>query len=147
MNKYGANKIHVDGMTFDSKAEYRRWCELKLLERTGEITELKRQVPFEIVPKYRYQTGEIQRALHYIADFTYKENGRLVVEDVKGCTQGAAYDLFKTKIIMLGWLHDGLKVREINYGNKRSNMGHVSGVRSCDRVRKREKSGAEKGDV
>lgn len=145
MNKYGAKKIHVDGMTFDSKAEYRRWCELKLLERTGEITELKRQVSFEVVPKFRYQDGEIQRALHYIADFTYKENGRLVVEDVKGCTQGAAYDLFKLKSAIVGWIHDGLKVREINYGSKHRNVGSLSGVGTGSRVRMGSKKGNPKG--
>ena len=50
MSKYNSKKIKVGGMVFDSQKEYRRWCELKLLERAGKISKLKRQVTFELVP-------------------------------------------------------------------------------------------------
>lgn len=38
LNKYGARKVVVDGVTFDSSKEYIRWRELQLLERGGEIS-------------------------------------------------------------------------------------------------------------
>ena len=80
MNKYGNKRVVVDGRLFDSKAEAARWQELCLLERAGEITELERQVEYELIPK---QKGE--RAVKYIADFRYIDHdGKTVVEDTKG---------------------------------------------------------------
>lgn len=80
MNKYHNRKVITsDGIEHDSQREANRWCELKLLERAGQIQDLQRQVKFELIPK---QQGE--RAVNYIADFTYTENGKKVVEDTKG---------------------------------------------------------------
>ena len=53
MSKYHSKKITVDGEEFDSKKESRRWQELRLLEKTGEIQGLRRQAPFELVPESR----------------------------------------------------------------------------------------------
>jgi hypothetical protein len=64
---------------FASKREATRAQDLQLLERAGQITELKFQVAFEIVPA---APGE--RAVFYVSDFTYLKNGSLVVEDSKG---------------------------------------------------------------
>ena len=64
---------------FDSRREANRAFELQLLERAGQITDLKFQVPFEVIP-----AGCGERASFYIADFTYRKNGALVVEDSKG---------------------------------------------------------------
>lgn len=69
--------VKTDG--YDSKAEAKRAFELKLMLRSGLISDFKEQVKFEIIPKQ----GKEQPA-HYIADFTYWENGVFVVEDVKG---------------------------------------------------------------
>lgn len=79
MSKYGARKTIIDGITFDSKKEAARYKELKLMERGGLIQGLVLQQAFELVPK---QPGE--RAVKYIADFVYWEDGKPVVEDVKG---------------------------------------------------------------
>ena len=49
-SKYGAKKVTVDGITFDSKKEANRWCELRLMERAGVITGLERQVKFVLIP-------------------------------------------------------------------------------------------------
>ena len=57
MSKYHARKITRDGETFDSQKEYRRWCELKLLERAGEIQGLRRQERIELIPA-QYETYE-----------------------------------------------------------------------------------------
>lgn len=77
--KYRNKKTSVDGIRFDSKREANRYMELKLLERAGIIKGLKRQVPYILIDKSRYG-----RAIKYVADFVYLENGQLVVEDVKG---------------------------------------------------------------
>jgi hypothetical protein len=78
-NKYNAKKTEVDGIIFASKAEANRYCELKLLHKVGKIHDLNWQVPYELVPK---QKGE--RAVKYIADFVYFEDGKMIVEDCKG---------------------------------------------------------------
>ena len=78
--KYRNKKVTADGITFDSKKEYNRYCELKLLEKAGLIKDIKRQVKFELIPK---QEGE--RTVNYVADFVYYDkHGEMVVEDTKG---------------------------------------------------------------
>lgn len=86
MSKYHAKKTTVDGITFDSKKEAERYCELKLLEKAGEITHLTLQPVFELQPKFK-KNGKMIRAITYTADFMYCEEasgGGVVVEDVKG---------------------------------------------------------------
>ena len=82
-NKYGNKKTVVDGITFDSKAEARRYKELKLLERAGEIQGLKLQPVYVLQDKFCCK-GKTYAAIKYIADFEYTENGKVIVEDVKG---------------------------------------------------------------
>ena len=78
-NKYHAKKTVMDGITFDSKHEAERYCELKLLLRAKKISNLRLQERIELIPKSRYG-----RAIVYVADFTYEENGNKVIEDAKG---------------------------------------------------------------
>jgi hypothetical protein len=83
-SKYGAVKTVVDGITFASKREAARFVELKLLERSGEIRDLRLQPSFEIIPAIELD-GKKQRPVRYLADFCYmNEDGRTVYEDVKG---------------------------------------------------------------
>lgn len=87
--KYGARKVEADGLVFDSRREYDRWCELKLLERAGEIRNLRRQVPYELIPAYWEGEGKnrkcIERAVSYRADFVYEDrDGKTHVQDSKG---------------------------------------------------------------
>ena len=85
--KYGNRKVETEEGTFDSVKEYSRWQELKLMERAGEIYELRRQVPFVLIPTQKDDRGKvIEREVKYVADFTYREKcgNRLVVEDTKG---------------------------------------------------------------
>lgn len=77
--KYHNIKVIYQGQRFDSKKECRRFQELQMLERGGIISDLKTQVRFEIVPK---KNGN-KRARYYVADFTYTENGKRIIEDVK----------------------------------------------------------------
>lgn len=83
--KYNNKKTTVDGIEFDSKAEARRYGELKLLLRAGAIEDLVLQPVFEIIPAVRWNR-KLLRAKKYRADFQYqiRATGRIVVEDVKG---------------------------------------------------------------
>ena len=83
-SKYGAKKVTVNGITFDSRKEAKRYTELDLLKRAGKISGLERQVKFELIPSQRLDGKVVERACHYVADFVYEENGAKVVEDVKG---------------------------------------------------------------
>ena len=103
MGKYGNIKtVTSDGIKHDSVKEANRWCELNLMLRAGLIRDLQRQVKFELLPK---QEGE--RAVYYIADFVYMENGVKVVEDVKGCRT----EVYKLKKKMMLYFH-GIRIRE-----------------------------------
>lgn len=90
-HKYGAKKTVVDGVKFDSKAESRRWQELVLLQRAGEISNLQRQVVYELAPKIKYDgAARATPALRMVVDFRYHRDGVQVVEDCKGMvTEGA----------------------------------------------------------
>lgn len=103
MSKYKNIKtVTSDGIRHDSIKEANRWCELKWLERAGKIQDLQRQVKFLLIPK---QDGE--RAVYYVADFVYIENGQKVVEDAKGCRT----DVYKLKKKMMLYFH-GIKIKE-----------------------------------
>ena len=127
MSKYGAQKIKIDGIVFDSRKEAYRYGELKLLQRAGKIKNLELQKEFVLIPTYwetvrtgeYYKRGEkkgqpktkqicIEQGVSYIADFCYIENGKMVVEDTKG---------FKTKDYIIKrklMLHvHGIKIKEI----------------------------------
>ena len=112
MSKYGSRKVTVDGVTFDSRKEYFRWHELSLLEKSGVISQLQRQVRFELIPSQKVDGKVVERPVHYVADFVYKENGHTVVEDVKGYKKGAAYNIFTIKRKMMLHTH-GIRIREV----------------------------------
>jgi hypothetical protein len=85
-NKYGAKPTEVDGHKFPSRKEARRYGELRLLERAGEIQNLALQPRYPIIINgvpVRYPSGV---ALEYRGDFRYLDTrtNRVVVEDVKG---------------------------------------------------------------
>lgn len=101
-SKYNARRTVVDGIAFDSIAEANRWCELRLLERAGKISDLRRQVPFTLVERSRHG-----RAVVYRADFVYIENGREVVEDVKGVRT----EVYKLKRRLMAERY-GIEIRE-----------------------------------
>lgn len=69
---------------YDSTKEYRRSEELRLLERAHKISALSEQVPIEISPPFTDSDGKRHSAVTYRADFSYVENGCVVIEDVKG---------------------------------------------------------------
>jgi len=81
-SKYRNRKIEVDGLTFDSEGEAQRWFELKYLERAGAISDLRRQVPFELQSGFRYN-GVSYRPIRWVVDFAYNKDGMPCVEDFK----------------------------------------------------------------
>jgi len=109
-SKYNARKAVVDGITFHSQKEARQYSELKLLQRAGEIRDIKLQPQFTLQPGFRDADGEWVKPIKYIADFlvTYSD-GRQEVLDSKG---------FRTKEYaikrkMFLYTHGGMKFREI----------------------------------
>lgn len=108
--KYGNRKTVIDGHTFDSKREAARYGVLKLLERTGTITDLELQPRFELIPKQRRDDGRPERACEYVADFRYTDTrtGQTVIEDAKGMR---TRDYIMKRKLMLQ-VH-GISVREV----------------------------------
>ena len=81
--KYGNKKTVVDGIKFDSKKEAARYCELKMLEKSGYIQNLELQKKFSLIPTQK-SLGKTLSLVSYYADFAYIQNGLQVVEDAKG---------------------------------------------------------------
>lgn len=108
--KYGNKKTVIDGQSFDSRAEAKRWRDLCLLEKAGQIKWLQRQVVIELLPKVKYSDAKrATPAVRYVADFCYTTHlGERVIEDVKGFRTAA----YRLKRHMLKALH-GLEVKEI----------------------------------
>ena len=94
-SKYRNEKVTYQGMSFDSKKELQRYLVLLEAERRGIISDLKRQVKFELIPaiteeyvehlktKDKVKTRTLQLAVTYICDFTYVKDGVVVIEDIK----------------------------------------------------------------
>ena len=102
-NKYGAKKVNTPDGVFDSQREHQRWGVLKLLERAGRISDLKRQVSYELIPKQG-----TMRACSYVADFVYKDaDGNTVVEDCKGFRT----DAYKIKKKLMLYVY-GIRIKE-----------------------------------
>ncbi len=131
--KLNNKSIVIDGIEFQSTKEGNRYCELKLLQRAGKISDLELQKRYELIPaQYEtVETGEyykvgakkgqpktkqvcIEQSVVYIADFVYTENGQTVVEDVKGFRDpsSATYAKFVLKRKMMLWIH-GIKIKEV----------------------------------
>ena len=117
--KYRSKKVTIDGICFDSKKEANRFCELRILEKAGEIHNLQRQVKYVLIPAQRepdtigarggVKKGKlIERECSYMADFVYEENGETVVEDTKGF-RTTEY-IIKRKLMLK--VH-GIRIREI----------------------------------
>ena len=129
-NKYHSEKIVVHGITFDSKKEATRYEELTLLEKSGAIQNLQRQVKYVLIPKQLIDGKVVERECVYIADFVYQVplsidkhyatkdgiTGRItvncgfetVVEDTKG-VRTPDY-IIKRKLML--FVH-GIRIKEI----------------------------------
>jgi hypothetical protein len=108
MNKYRNKKVKIDMYVFDSIAESRRYKELALLERTGEIKNLELQPRFLLQESFK-KNGKTYRKIEYIADFMYEDNGKTVVEDVKGVET----EVFKLKKKIFEYKYPNLELKII----------------------------------
>ena len=109
--KYRNKKTIIDGITFDSQREARRFVELQHLESRGLIENLRHQVPFELAPGVKFSTEARKKpALRYVADFAYRENGREVVEDVKSTATAKAAAFQIKRHLMLSVLGIDIKI-------------------------------------
>lgn len=119
-NKYNARTYKVGNEVFHSRKELRRYEELLLLEKAGQIHNLRREVKYLLIPCQRetiWKNGKprqgkvIERECSYIADFVYEENGQTIVEDVKGgsATKTDKY-IIKRKLML--YVH-GIRIREV----------------------------------
>jgi hypothetical protein len=110
VNKFGNKKTVVDGITFDSKKEAKRYQELKLLERAKIIRNLMLQQVFELIPSVELN-GRKTQPMRYVADFTYfddSKDGEFIVEDVKGFRTKE----YKMKRHLMKWKHN-IEVLEV----------------------------------
>ena len=105
ISKYHAIKTEVDGIKFDSKKEAKRYQELKLLEHSKAISNLRLQVPYTLIDKSKHG-----RAIKYIADFVYYDNSlkNEIVEDTKGYRT----DVYKLKKRLMAEVH-GIEIKEL----------------------------------
>lgn len=108
MRKYGNHEEKIDGRTFASKAEALRYQQLSLLEKEGAIKCLRLQPEYELIPKFK-KGGKTYRKTVYIADFEYIEDGRKIVEDVKGF----ATDVYKLKKKLFEYKYPELTIKEV----------------------------------
>lgn len=117
--KYKSVKTIVDGEVFDSKREAKRYEALKVLAEKGEISNLRRQVPFVLIPEQRLpdvigpkggikKGALLERECKYIADFVYElPDGGTVVEDCKGIRTKE----YVLKRKLMRWVH-GIGIKE-----------------------------------
>lgn len=121
-NKYHNSAVIVDGISFQSMKEARRWRELKLMESAGMIHGLTRQKKYVLIPAQREpdtvgkRGGKIkgkliEREVSYIADFMYYDkDGNAVVEDVKSPATKTKEYIIKRKLLLFKY---GIKIQEV----------------------------------
>ena len=109
-NKYKNKKVEYDGIKFDSQKEKSYYIKYKLMEKSGEIYDLRRQVPFELLQTFRLG-DKTYRKTKYIADFKfYYKSGKFHVIDVKSkATRTQVYQLKKK---LMAWKY-GLEIEEV----------------------------------
>ncbi len=100
-SKYRAVRTTADGLSFASKKEATRYCQLKLLQTACTISNLRMQVPYKLIVN-----GVL--VCRYISDFEYVEKGISVVEDAKGY-RTREYRLKKKLMLALF----GITIREV----------------------------------
>lgn len=125
MSKYKNKMVVIDGIEFDSQKEGEFYLFLKQKEKDGEIANLRRQVPYEVIPavwedevrhlktKDKIVRKCVQRAAHYLADFVYTDTatGEDVVIDVKSDYTRTLSDYRLKKKMMLAY--NGIAIIEV----------------------------------
>jgi hypothetical protein len=107
MNKYHSKKTIVDGITFDSLKESQRYLVLKMMEKSGVITDLELQPEFLLQERFVFN-GKYIREIRYIADFSYTYKGKQIIEDIKSKATMTPIYLLKKKMLQFNY-------RDINF--------------------------------
>lgn len=109
-NKYKNKKVIIDGISFDSEKEGKRYLELKSMQQFGLIKDLELQKVYELQPSFR-KNNKTYRKITYKADFSYLdiEREQIVVEDVKGFKT----EVYKIKKKMFEYKYPELTLKEI----------------------------------
>ena len=113
MTKYNNKKVVLNGITFDSQKEARRYRDLSLLERAGEIESLELQKAFVLAESVKFSNEDRAKpALRYFADFTYTtKEGLFIVEDVKS-VQTRSLAEYRIKKHLMKSVH-GIEISEV----------------------------------
>ena len=108
-SKYNNTKVEYKGIKFDSIKEMKHYQLLEYLQRIGEIKELKLQVPYELIPKYKINNKTVRKTT-YIADFTYitTKDDKLHIVDTKGFKT----DVYRLKKKLFEYKY-GVEVEEV----------------------------------
>ena len=118
--KYGNKIVQTTEGKFDGKREWQRWLILKDAESRGVISNLRRQVEYELLPKQTIQKVEhlktkdkvvdafAEHPVKYVADFVYEKDGQTIVEDFKGIRT----DVYIIKRKMMLYFHK-ISIREV----------------------------------
>ena len=122
-SKYGNRKVTIEGINFDSEREAKRYLILKEYQNRGDISDLKLQVVYELIPAIKelktvvlktktiQKEVTIQQAITYRCDFTYIKDEKLIVEDVKISPKMLPPE-YKLKKKLLRYVH-GIDIREV----------------------------------
>lgn len=108
MAKYHNQNVVIDGILFDSKREAQRYQQLKLMVKAGVITNLDMQVKYKLIPAQYIDGKCVEKAVSYVSDFEYDENGKHIVEDTKG-VRTKEY-IIKRKLMLYKY---GIRIKEI----------------------------------
>ena len=109
-SKYHSHKFCEDGYIFDSRKEANHFKDLQVLEKVGAITDLQRQVKYELIPTQKEKGKKTERACVYYADFVYKKNGKTIVEDVKSPATKTPVYVIKRKLMREKY---GIEIQEV----------------------------------
>lgn len=111
-NKYHNKKITINGITFDSKLEAKRYTELLYMQKANLIKDLELQPKFELQPSFK-KNNKTYRKIEYVADFKYYDvkKGIVVVEDTKSPITKTQVYILKKK--MFEYKYPDLEITEI----------------------------------
>lgn len=104
--KYHNKKIVIDGIPFPSQKEGKRYIELKAMRDSGQITDLRLQVPYTLIPAFNLGKKRY-RKMEYIADFVYMKDGQQIVEDTKGYKT----EIYKIKKKLMAYIYQ-IEIKE-----------------------------------
>lgn len=109
--KYHSCQTEERNIKFSSRAEQRRYRELVLLFRSGEIQDLRIHPQFTLLEGYTKPDGQKVQRMRYTADFSYMQEGQLVVEDVKSRPTRTTDYKMRKKMMLDKY---GIEIREVS---------------------------------